>query len=388
MAKFTFTDVYNRDIHNENVFEINENVFDFSFFIIFICSNRKEIMKPVTLKQIAEQLNISVTTVSKALKDYSDISPKTKVLVKEFAKTLNYKPNTFAVNLRTKESKTIGLIIPVIVHHFFSNVIRGIISQAEKKGYLVIILQSNESYELEKKQIDLLMSQRVDGILISLANGTANFSHLNEVIAQDKPLVMFDKIAKIVKCSKIIIDDRKAAYIATQHLIDTGCKRIAHFRGALLPQNSIDRFLGYKKALLDNDMPYDPSLVYICECGDMSFEEGKKNAQQLLKDHKDVDGIFINTDLVAIGAMTEFNKQGVKVPEDISIVGFSNWFMSSVISTTLTTIDQPGYEMGRAAFKQLYKEMKQLKKNKPVVYKEIVLETTLVKRESTKEIVK
>lgn len=342
-------------------------------------------MKPVTLKQIAEQLNISITTVSKALKDYPDVSPKTKALVNELAKTLNYKPNAFAVNLRTKESKTIGLIIPVIVHHFFSNVIRGIISQAEKKGYLVIILQSNESYELEKKQLDLLMSHRVDGILISLANGTANFSHLNEVIAQDKPLVMFDKIAKIVKCSKVIIDDRKAAYLATQHLIDTGCKRIAHFRGALLPQNSIDRFLGYKKALLDNNMPYDPSLVYICQCDDMSFEEGKKNAQQLLKDHNDVDGIFINTDLVAIGALTEFNKQGVKVPEDISIVGFSNWFMSSVISPTLTTIDQPGFEMGKVAFKQLYKEMKRIKKNKPVVYKEIVLETALVKRESTKK---
>jgi LacI family transcriptional regulator len=344
-------------------------------------------MKPVTLKQIAEQLNISITTVSKALKDYPDVSPKTKALVNELAKTLNYKPNAFAVNLRTKESKTIGLIIPVIVHHFFSNVIRGIISQAEKKGYLVIILQSNESYELEKKQLDLLMSHRVDGILISLANGTANFSHLNDVIAQDKPLVMFDKIAKIVKCSKVIIDDRKAAYLATQHLIDTGCKRIAHFRGALLPQNSIDRFLGYKKALLDNNMLYDPSLVYICECGDMSFEEGKKNAQQLLKDHKDVDGIFINTDLVAIGAMTEFNKLGVKVPEEISIVGFSNWFMSSVISPTLTTIDQPGFEMGKAAFKQLYKEMKAIKKNKPNVYKEIVLETALVKRESTKELI-
>ncbi|WP_111309196.1 LacI family DNA-binding transcriptional regulator [Confluentibacter sediminis] len=341
-------------------------------------------MKPVTLKQIAEHLNISITTVSKALKDYSDVSPKTKALVKELAKTLNYKPNAFAVNLRTKESKTIGLIIPVIVHHFFSNVIRGIISQAEKKGYLVIILQSNESYELEKKQIDLLMSQRVDGILISLANGTANFSHLNDVLAQEKSLVMFDKIAKIVKCSKVIIDDRKAAYMATQHLIDTGCKRIAHFRGPLLPQNSIDRFLGYKKALLDNNMPYDPSLVYICECGDMSFEEGKKNAQQLLKDHNDVDGIFINTDLVAIGAMTEFNKLGVKVPEDISIVGFSNWFMSSVISPTLTTIDQPGYEMGKAAFKQLFKEMKQIKKNQPIIYKEIVLETALVKRESTR----
>ncbi|MFI1771834.1 LacI family DNA-binding transcriptional regulator [Thalassobellus citreus] len=341
-------------------------------------------MKPVTLKQIAEHLNISVTTVSKALKDYPDVSKKTKGLVKELAKTLNYKPNAFAVNLRTKESKTIGLIIPVIVHHFFSSVIKGIVAQAEKKGYLVIILQSNESYELEKKQIDLLLSHRVDGILISIANGTANFNHLTDVIALDKPLVMFDKIAKIVKCSKIIIDDRKAAYDATQHLIDTGCKRIAHFRGPLLPQNSIDRFLGYKKALLDNNMPYDASLVYICECGDISFEEGKKSAQQLLKDHNDVDGIFINTDLVAIGALTEFNRQGVKVPEDISIVGFSNWFMSSVISPTLTTINQPGYDMGKTAFKQLYKEIKAIKKNKPITPKTITLETALVKRESTK----
>ena len=281
-------------------------------------------MKPITLKEIAEQLNISVTTVSKALKDYPDVSKKTKGKVKELAKTLNYRPNTFAVNLRTKESKTIGLIIPVIVHHFFSSVIKGIVSEAEKKGYLVIILQSNESYELEKKQIDLLISQRVDGILISLANGTADYKHFNEVINQGKPIVMFDKIAKIVNCSKVIIDDRKAAYTATQHLIDIGCKRIAHFRGALLPQNSIDRFLGYKKALLDNNLPYDPSLVYICECGELSFEEGKMNAKKLLEDHVDVDGIFINTDLVAIGAMTEFQKMGVKIPEDISIVGFSN----------------------------------------------------------------
>jgi len=343
-------------------------------------------MKPVTLRQIADRLGISVTTVSKALKDYPDVSKKTKAQVKELAKTLNYKPNAFAVHLRTKESKTIGLVIPVIVHHFFANVIKGIISQAEKKGYLVIILQSDESYELEKKQIDLLLSQRVDGILISLANTTANFNHLNEVIAQDKPLVMFDKIAKVVKCSKVIIDDRLAAYNATKYLINTGCKRIAHFRGALLPQNSIDRFLGYKKALLDNNIPYDPSLVYICECDDMSFEEGKKNAKLLLEEHQDVDGIFINTDLVAIGAIAEFNKQGVNIPGDISIVGFSNWFMSSVISPTLTTINQPGYEMGKTAFKQLYKEIKSLKKNKPKAPKIITLETELIKRETTKKV--
>ncbi|WP_178987349.1 LacI family DNA-binding transcriptional regulator [Winogradskyella schleiferi] len=341
-------------------------------------------MKEVTLKEIAETLGMSVSTVSKALKDYPDVSKKTKRLVKETAEVLNYKPNAFAVNLRTKESKTIGLIIPEVVHHFFSSVIKGIIARAEKKGYLVIILQSNESYELEKKQLDLLLSKRVDGILISLANGTGDFKHLNNLISQELPLVMFDKIAKIVNCSKVIIDDRKAAYMATQHLIDSGCKRIAHFRGPLLPQNSIDRFLGYKKALMDNGLTYDPSLVYICECGDNSFEEGKENARKLFNDHKDVDGIFINTDLVAIGAMTEFNKLGINIPEDISIVGFSNWFMSSVISPTLTTINQPGYDMGKEAFKLLYKEIKKRKQNLPVKFKTVALETKLIKRASTK----
>ena len=339
-------------------------------------------MKPTTLKEIAETLKISVSTVSKALKNYPDVSKKTKRLVKETAELMNYKPNAFAVNLRTKESKTIGLIIPEVVHHFFSSVIKGIIAQAEKKGYLVIILQSNESYELEKKQLDLLLSKRVDGILISLANGTGDFKHLNDLISREVPLVMFDKIAKIVNCSKVIINDRKAAYTATKYLIDTGCKRIAHFRGPLLPQNSIDRFLGYKSALTDNGIIYDSSLVYILE--DMSFDEGVHFAKKLHKDHNDVDGIFINTDLVAIGAISEFNKCDIKVPEDISIVGFSNWFMASVISPSLTTINQPGYLMGKTAFKQLYKEMRKLKKNKEVVPKIIELETELVIRESTR----
>ena len=337
----------------------------------------------VTLKQIAEELGISVATVSKALKEYSDVSKRTRVLVRETAHRLNYKPNSFAVNLRTKESKTIGIIIPEIVHHFFSSVIKGIVSQAEKKGYLVIMLQSNESYDLEKKQLDLLISKRVDGILISLANGTGNFDHIKNVISQDIPLVMFDKIAKVVNCSKVIIDDRKAAYMATQYLINIGCKKIAHFRGPLLPQNSIDRFLGYKQALLDNNIKYDSSLVYINECSDKSFEEGKKNAKQLLKDHKDVDGIFINTDLVAIGAMTLFLEKGIKIPEQINIVGFSNWFMSSVISPSLTTVDQPGFKMGKKAFKILYKEMMAKKKNKNFDYKQVVLDTELVIRDST-----
>ena len=341
-------------------------------------------MKPTTLKEIAEILGISITTVSKALKDYPDVSKKTKAMVKELAVTMNYRPNSFAVNLRTKESKTIGLIIPEIVHHFFSSVIKGIVSQAEKKGYLVIILQSDESYKLEKKQMELLLNKNVDGLLISLANATADFDHLTDFMEQGKPLVLFDKVAKIVNCSKIIIDDRKAAETATQHLIDTGCKRIAHFRGPLLPQNSIDRFLGYRQALRNNDMSYDPSLVYICS--DMSFEEGGDYAEQLVKEHPDVDGVFINTDMVAIGAITRLREIGIKVPEQISIVGFSNWFMSSAISPSLTTIDQPGFEMGKEAFKRLYKEMQAMKSKTQLTPKIKVLETALIKRESTRSI--
>lgn len=339
-------------------------------------------MKEVTLKQIAENLGISITTVSKALKNYPDVSKKTKALVKEEAKKLHYKPNVFAVNLRMQRSKTVGLIIPEVVHHFFSSVINGIIEQAEKKGYLVIILQSNESSKLEKKQIDLLISKRVDGIMISLASTTTDISHLQEVKELEIPLVMFDKISKLINCSKIIINDREAAYKATKHLIDSGCRRIAHFRGALLPQNSIDRFLGYKKALEDHGITYDSSLVYICERVD--YENGIAAAKQLLKDHKDVDGIFAITDLVAIGAISVFNEMGIKVPDDISIMGFSNWFIASAITPSLSTVDQPGYEMGKKAFKTLHKEMKAKQdgtKFEPVTK---VLKTAVIKRNSTK----
>ena len=339
-------------------------------------------MKEVTLKQIAENLGISITTVSKALKNYPDVSKKTKVLVKDEAKRLHYKPNVFAVNLRTRRSKTVGLIIPEVVHHFFSSVVNGIIEYAEKKGYLVIILQSNESFKLEKRQIDLLISKRVDGIMISLASTTTDISHLQEVKEHEIPLVMFDKISKLINCSKIIINDRGAAYKATKHLIDSGCKRIAHFRGALLPQNSIDRFLGYKKALEDHGLTYDSSLVYICDRVD--YEDGIAAAKQLLKDHNDVDGIFTITDLVAIGAISVFNDRGINVPNDISIMGFSNWFISSAITPSLSTVDQPGYEMGKKTFKILLKEMNAKKEGVPFEPITKVLKTKVIKRNSTK----
>ncbi len=340
-------------------------------------------MKPVTLKQIAEELHISIATVSKALKDYPDVSKKTKKRVKKLAKKINYVPNSFAVNLRTKSSKIIGVIIPATVHHFFSNVLKGIVKVAEKKGYLVIVLQSNENFELEKRQINLLLNKGIDGVLISLSNKTNSYKHLQKVIDHDVPLVLFDKITKNIKCSKVIINDRQAAYIAVEYLIKKGYRKIAHFRGDLNPQNSIDRFLGYKQALLDNNIEFDKNLVYICNNND-DFEDGYNNAKKLIeKDKHLVDAIFTITDVVAIGVIKYLRDNKIKVPEDIAVFGFSDWFMASVMSPSISTVHQPGFEMGKKAVKILLKEIKFQKKNKPFNFSEIVLPTKLIIRESS-----
>jgi LacI family transcriptional regulator len=339
-------------------------------------------MKETTLKQIAETLGISITTVSKALKNYPDVSEKTKQSVLDLANNLQYTPNSFAVNLRMKESKTIGLIIPEVVHHFFSSVVNGIIAEAEKNGYLVIILQSNESIELEKKQVELLINKRVDGIILSLSNESNDDLHLKEIVRREIPLVQFDKIAKLIPSSKVIINDQKAAFEATEHLINKGCKKIAHIRGPVNPQNAIDRFLGYKKALESNNIPFDPKLVYTCK--NVTFEEGKEFAEQIINHHPDVDGIFVITDLVAVGVLAYLNEINVKVPEKIKIIGFSNWFMSQVITPKLSTVDQPSYEMGVQSFKLLLEQMNANKEMISFSPKTIELTTSIIERESSR----
>jgi LacI family transcriptional regulator len=268
-----------------------------------------------------------------------------------------------------------------VVHHFFSSVINGIINEAEKFGYLVIILQSNESEELERKQVDLLLSKRVDGIMMSLANTTVEVDHIASIKRANTPLVMFDKISKMIACSKVVINDRQAAYDATKFLIDKGCKRIAHFRGALLPQNSIDRFLGYKKALEDHGLPFDPKLVYICEKVD--YDDGRAAAIQLLADGHKIDGLFAITDMAATGALTVFKENGIKVPHDIALMGFSNWFLSQAITPALSTVDQPGYKMGRKTFKLLRKEMNAKKQGIAFTPITKTLKTKIVERDST-----
>lgn len=338
-------------------------------------------MKTTTLKEIASMLGISITTVSKALKNYPDVSPKTKKAVLDLAEQLNFTPNSFAVNLRTKESKTIGLIVPEVVHHFFSNIIKGVIEEADKNGYLVIILQSNESLELEKKQVELLFNKRVDGILMSLSNDSNDDLHLKNIISRGIPFVQFDKISKLLPSSKIIINDQKAASDAVQHLIDIGCKKIAHIRGPENPQNAIDRFLGYKKTLEKNGIPFNSKLVYTCES--VTFDEGFEFAKQIVKDHPDIDGIFAITDLVAVGVLSYLNENSIAVPSKIALIGFSNWFMAQVMSPKLSTIDQPSYDMGVAAFSLLLEEMICRKDGSIFTPRIIELETSLIIRDST-----
>ncbi|WP_242121062.1 LacI family DNA-binding transcriptional regulator [Aestuariivivens sediminicola] len=339
-------------------------------------------MKPVTLKDIARQLGISITTASKALKNYPDVSDKTKRKVRELAEELNYVPNAFAVGLRKQESKIIGVIIPTMVHYFFSTVLDAIMKEAEKRDYMVITMQSNETYELEKRQVDLLLNKGVDGILISLSNKTRDFKHLQKVIDYNTPLVLFDKIAKLVNCSKVLIDDRKAAYDAVTYLIKKGRRRIAHFRGDLNPQNSIDRFLGYKKALEDHGIPYDPKLVYLCN-NNSDFTDGYSSAKKLIDDHgEEVDAIFTVNDMLAIGAINYFNEKGIKIPDRIALFGFSNWFMASVITPSLSSVDQNALNIGKTATEILFEEISCRQKGEAITHKKVIIDTDLVIRDS------
>lgn len=241
---------------------------------------------------------------------------------------------------------------------------------------------SNEDSDLEKKQIDLLLNKGVDGIIISLSNKTKEFKHLQKVIDYGVPLVLFDKIAKIIKCSKVFIDDRKAAYDAVTFLIKKGYKRIAHFRGDLNPQNSIDRFLGYKKALLDNNIEFDPSLVYLCD-NNSDFSDGYTNAKKLILDHGDnVDALFTVNDLLAIGAINYFNEKNIKIPEKVAVFGFSNWFMASVISPSLSSIDQNASKMGETSAKILFTEIENKLSGKQNYNQSVTIETELIIRNS------
>lgn len=336
----------------------------------------------VTIKDIARELGISPSTVSRALKDHPDISPETKKAVNELAEKLNYQPNIVALSLRQSKTNTIGVVIPEIVHFFFSTVISGIESVAYEAGYNVILTQSNESFEREATDLKALFNSRVDGMLISISRETQNYEHIESILAKEVPIVFFDRMYTNPNTSKVIVDDYVGAHEAVLHLIQQGCKRIAHLESAPGLAIAEDRKRGYLDALTENGLPADESLIMICPTG--SLEEGKAAAEKLLKFKPRPDAIFANNDMLAMGAMLAIKQNGLKIPDDVALVGFSNWFFSALMDPPLSSVDQPGFEMGQEAAKLLIRQIEKQGKDDEAISPETrVLKTRLIIRESS-----
>ncbi|QSE96236.1 LacI family DNA-binding transcriptional regulator [Fulvivirga lutea] len=335
----------------------------------------------VTIKDIARELGISPSTVSRALKDHPDISIETKKAVTELAEKLNYTPNSIALSLRQQKTNTIGVIIPEIIHFFFSTVISGIEDIAYDAGYSVIVSQSNESYDREVMDSKALFNNRVDGMLISLSRETTQFDHLKSLFDRGVPMVFFDRVTDAINCSKVVVDDFGGSFEATEHLINQGYKRIAHLSGPKSLTISEVRLEGYKAALAKHNIPYDEKLVMRDKASE-DEQSAKKLTEQLLSGPNPPDSLFAINDIAALGAMMAAKEKGLKIPKDFGIVGFSNWRFTSLTEPPMTTVNQPGFEMGQEAARLLIKQIEA--KNDEVIEPETVeLKTNLVIRGSS-----
>ena len=332
----------------------------------------------VTIKDIAKALSVSPSTVSRALKDHPDISPETKQAVNDLAKELNYHPNMVALGLRKNKTFTIGIIVPELVHFFFSTVVSGIEDIAYSKGYNVIICQSKESYDREVIDVRALTNMRVDGLLASISKETTKYEHFQEILDDEIPLVLFDRVTHQLNTSKVIVDDYNGAFKAVQHLLDLGRKRVVHIAG---PENlliSRERLRGYRDALEKNGIAVDKELIM--EGGESDYKAIKERTINFLQSGHKFDAIFGNNDMAALGAMLAVKEHGLKIPEDVAIVGYSDWQFSSLVEPQLTTVSQSGFEMGQEAAKMLIEE---IESKEPTTPKIKTIKTQLIKREST-----
>jgi LacI family transcriptional regulator len=336
----------------------------------------------VTIKDIARELGISPSTVSRALKDHPDISRETKKAVTDLAQKLNYQPNIVALNLRTRKTHTIGVIIPELVHFFFSTVISGIEAAAYEAGYSVILSQSNESFEREVSNFRTLFNLRVDGMLISLSRETNNFEHIEAAINRGTPIVFYDRSYHDPNCNSVTVDDYVGAKEAVQHLINGGSKTIAHISSAYNTKIAQERLRGYRDALLENNIEFTEDLTIQCENGNV--EDGKSAMMQLLKRSPRPDGVFTNNDLLGMGAMATIKSSGLKIPNDIAVVGFSDWAYSELMEPPLSSVHQPGFEMGQEATRMLIKMIELKDKRVEGIRPESkILKTRLVARASS-----
>ena len=338
-------------------------------------------LEQATIKDLARELNVSSSTISRALKDYPGISDETKRKVKELAEKMNYRPNALARSLRKSRSYTIGVIIPEVVHFFFSTVISGIEEVAYSRGYNVILTQTNEKLAREKSSVETMLTNQIEGFLVSYSKETTDFDHFEKLLVQGYPMVFFDRIPQLEGTVNVTVDDFKGAYDATSHLIDQGYKTIAHLAGPSNLKISMERKRGYLEALKDYGIPYDPALVVECTQG--TSDESKAIVTDILQNFTiKPDAFFANNDLAAVGAMLACKKAGYRVPEDIGIVGFSNWQFCTMIDPSLSSVEQPGFQMGAKATGILLDIIEQ-KISPEEITEPFVLETHLMVRDSS-----
>ena len=336
-----------------------------------------------TLKQIAKELNVSVSTVSKALNDSPEISSSTIIRIKEYAKLKNYKPNVIGLNLKNRKTKTIGVIIPNILNSFFAKVFSGIEKVADEKGYNVIMCISNESLEKETHTLEMLSNGTIDGFIVSVseeAQKNHEYNHFSSIINDGTPIVMFDRIAAEVDCDKVIVDDYDSALNSTQHLINLGCKNIA-----LL--SSIDnlsvgklRADGYIKALENNNIPVNSNIILRADS-----EEDLNSKIENIFENNTIDGVFALDENDSVAALKIGLKKGYKIPEELSIIGFADGILASRrLSPSLTTVSQHGVDIGEVAAKLLIDRLES--KEEHVPYETVVIKTKLKERESTRKL--
>lgn len=334
------------------------------------------VKRRVSLKDIANELGVSISTVSRGLKDHPDISDEVIRKIKELAGLRNYSPNPMAMGLLKQRTKMIGVIVPDLVTHFFSSVISGIEEVAQEKGYFVIVTSSNESYKKEKENIQNLMKARVEGFIICLSQQTNDYAHFEQIIESEIPLVFFDRVCLKDKVPNVVADSFEAARGITLHFYGNGASRIAYISGPDHLTISDERRLGYLKGLEDCDLPFNPEYLEKC---DLSTESAAAATRRLLSLPVPPDAIFGINDTVVFAAMKEVRNSGLNIPEDIMLVGFTDEFHATVVHPMLTSVMHPTREMGRIAASLFFEQTG----NMAMTPKSIELKTQLVIRESS-----
>jgi len=335
----------------------------------------------ITIKDIAKALGLSTSTVSRALRGSYEISSETKKMVIEYAEKFNYRPNPIALSLKERRSRSIGVVVCEIANNFFSQAINGIESIAYNRGYHVIISQSHESYEREVVNVEHLASRSVDGLLVSLSTETDHIEHFKNLHDKGFPIVFFDRITNEIETHKVVADNYKGAYDATQHLIDSGYTKIAHLTSSAHLSISIERLNGYKAALTDNGIPVNDSYIKDCNHGGMIYDELEGAVKDLVHLKDRPEAIFTAGDRLTISCLTALKSIGLKVPDDMAIVGFSNSALVEMLNPSLTAVKQPAFEMGQVATELL---IKLIESKRPVTeFEKVVLQTEIFIRDSS-----